>query len=337
MRILFTVCFLVSAPFSAFSFDNLPSLYEKAKASVVTLSAIDAKGRPLNTGTGFFVADGYKVVTNYHVIKGATTIVIRFLDGTTVSTSELFAASPANDLALLKCSIKGPPLQLAPEGIAVGDEIAVIGSPLGLEGSLTVGVVSSLRELPTMLAYQTTAAISPGNSGGPAIDKKGQVAGITTFSMTGGQSLNFAIHCSYVLPLLAHTVTHPIVDGWSHGEVKAPEGTAKPALTNKIIYKGTRIVPSGLAEVTLRNNSTVAVTNIEGDIVCYKIVKTTRDSVTLSKSPAAILPFKLLDTIGPTSEYSVRFVYKELIGHEFDSPEPWVISEVRIQAAKEAE
>ena len=104
---------------------DLPSLYDASKQSVVTLSAIGPDENELRTGTGFFVGDGTRIVTNYHVIQGA-------VKAHTTVTEEVFAVDPRHDLAILFNPAPGAPLKLANGNEAVGDSVAVIGSPFGL-------------------------------------------------------------------------------------------------------------------------------------------------------------------------------------------------------------
>ena len=243
----------------------------------------------------------------------------------------------SSDLALLSSPKSGVPLKLANSDLAVGEGVAVIGSPFGLEGSLTAGVVSSLREFPHILAYQTTAPVSPGNSGGPVINTNGEVIAVTTFSLSGGQSLNFAVHYSYLISLLAHTVRHPLAPNAIVSAETMPDSGSKPNLTAQIINKGSTITQGGVANINLRNNSLKAVTNIKGEIFCHKATYNRRLQVwTTGAKPTAVLRFKIFDAIGPTSDYSIAFYYKELIGHHWNGDTPWTIARIDFLSAEEA-
>jgi hypothetical protein len=111
-----------------------------------------------------------------------------------------------HDLALLKAGgIKLPPLPLGDsETVAVGDEVYVVGNPLGLEGTFSNGIVSAIREIDGQKILQITAPISPGSSGGPVFDQRGEVIGIAVATFRGGQNLNLAIPVSYLSKLLLH-------------------------------------------------------------------------------------------------------------------------------------
>ena len=151
-------------------------------------------------GTGFAfslaphntVPSGYRtaIVTNEHVVEGCTwndgpKVTVRTHDGDSVE-SKLWSWDKKNDLALIMVNVYLEPLLEADEG-EIGDPAIAIGSPLGIEGSVTVGIISKIYTD----AYQTDTAINHGNSGGPLLDKKGDVFGITTLGL-GREGLNIA-------------------------------------------------------------------------------------------------------------------------------------------------
>ncbi|MGD0651626.1 MAG: trypsin-like peptidase domain-containing protein [Verrucomicrobiia bacterium] len=156
----------------------------------------DANGKEIATGTGFLVSSDGKLITNHHVIEKAASAVAKAENGGLFPIEGVLADDPKNDLVLLK--LKGKDLPFLPLGetekIEVGTRIAVIGSPLGLEGTLSEGIVSAVRELMgDIRLLQITAAISPGSSGSPVLDAKGEVIGIASALLRGGQALNLAV------------------------------------------------------------------------------------------------------------------------------------------------
>ncbi|MER7542317.1 trypsin-like peptidase domain-containing protein [Spirillospora sp. NPDC127506] len=182
--------------------DSVAGVAQRVLPSVVMIRVQSAQGEV--GGTGFIVNGGY-VITNNHVVAGSGggQIQIVFNDKKTLPAT-VKGADPSSDVAVLKPEGRHslPPLPLGDSSkIAVGDPVIAIGSPLGLQGSVTTGIVSSLnRAVPTqgegggdasyLNAIQTDAAINPGNSGGPLVDAKGRVIGINTAIATlGGQSL----------------------------------------------------------------------------------------------------------------------------------------------------
>jgi S1-C subfamily serine protease len=150
------------------------------------------------TGSGFVIDDSGDILTNNHVIDGASkdSVTVQFADHRTYS-AKVVGTDPSTDVALLKVSAKGLALRPLPlgssKGIRVGDPTIAIGNPFGLDRTLTTGVVSALqREIrapngfPIRNVIQTDASINPGNSGGPLIDASGRVIGINSQIETGG-------------------------------------------------------------------------------------------------------------------------------------------------------
>jgi S1-C subfamily serine protease len=181
-----------------FAQESLPELVKRVKPSVVAIATYDADGEPVMTGSGFFLRPG-EVVTNLHVIRGARRCEIKTLDGKgkVFPVNGTLAVDEEGDLALL--SVDMPPERPRSSEIAEalpdeGETIFVIGNPLKLEGSVTDGIVSAVREVPNVgKIIQITAPISHGNSGSPVFNLKGQVIGIVTVKVTNGQNINLAI------------------------------------------------------------------------------------------------------------------------------------------------
>jgi hypothetical protein len=194
--------FLVSAT-PAFSQESLPDLVRRLKPEVVAISTYDSQGEALMTGSGFFVRPG-QVVTNLHVIRGAQRCEIKTLDGKgkVFPVAGTLAIDEEGDLALL--SVEMPPDRPRASELAdvlpdEGEKIVVIGNPLKLEGSVTDGIVSAVREVPNLgKIIQITAPISHGNSGSPVFNMKGQVVGVVTVKVTNGQNINLAIGAARV-------------------------------------------------------------------------------------------------------------------------------------------
>jgi S1-C subfamily serine protease len=148
------------------------------------------------TGSGFVIDKSGDIVTNAHVIQGATSLTVKFSDDQTVK-AKVVGRDASTDLALIKVDPKGldlKPLALgSSRSVQVGDPTIAIGNPFGLERTLTTGVVSALQRRITAPnnfqienVIQTDAAINPGNSGGPLIDATGRVIGINSQIQTGG-------------------------------------------------------------------------------------------------------------------------------------------------------
>lgn len=196
-QLLFVAVALVSAG-NSFSQENLPQLVKRVKPAIVAIVTYDEKGEPLITGSGFFLRPG-QVVTNLHVIRGARSAEIKTLDGKgrIYPVAGTLAIDEEGDLALLSVDLPPDPKrssELATELPEEGEQVFVIGNPLKLEGSVSDGIVSAVRELPNIgKIIQITAPISRGNSGSPVYNLKGQVLGVVTIKVTNGQNINLAI------------------------------------------------------------------------------------------------------------------------------------------------
>lgn len=146
---------------------DLRALAKKARPAVLLLAVSDETGTEVATGTGFLVSNDGKLITNHHVVKNASAGLAKAENGGLFPIEGILADDPTNDLVLLKIAAKDLPfLQLNDKAkVEVGARVAVIGSPLGLEGTLSEGIVSALRDgAGEVKLFQMTAAISPGSS-----------------------------------------------------------------------------------------------------------------------------------------------------------------------------
>ncbi|HUA65488.1 MAG TPA: trypsin-like peptidase domain-containing protein [Alphaproteobacteria bacterium] len=172
---------------------------------------------PSGLGSGFLInADGY-LITNFHVIEGETEITVEVyrqvdgqLDRESYKKVRIVAINKFQDLALLKIEDKSAPrfkyVTLGNSDVlSVGDPVFAIGSPMGLERTVTEGILSTkTREIEGELYLQTTAQINPGNSGGPLFDMAGNVIGVTNMKIMFGEGLGFAIPVELVKNFLDH-------------------------------------------------------------------------------------------------------------------------------------
>lgn len=177
---------------------------KKALASTVLLVMEDANGQPLSLGSGFFVRNG-QVATNLHVVKGASRGYAKLVNQKTKYDIEGITAIDAErDLVILKISVPGAQVISLGDSdtVEVGSPIYAVGNPRGLEGTFSQGIISSIRKVGTDKILQLTAPISPGSSGGPVLNDKGQVIGVSVATFRGGQNLNFAIPANYLKKLM---------------------------------------------------------------------------------------------------------------------------------------
>lgn len=218
---------------------SLPQLIRHIKPAVVAIITYDSRGERLTQGSGFFIAPN-RLITNRHVIEDAYSAEIKTFNGGTYRIQAIAAMDDEGDLAMLQVSIPST-IQISPLRITrikpeEGERILVIGNPLGLEGTISDGLVSSVREIAgfgTMI--QITAPISPGSSGSPVINLRGQVVGVATSQLSKGQNLNFAMPSSRIAAMRA-----------SHSKTLA-EFVSETA--SKHLAKAMRLVLQGRANI----------------------------------------------------------------------------------------
>lgn len=204
--LLFALVFAFAAQSSAQ--ESLPELIRRVKPSVVSVITYNAKNEPLISGSGFFIRPG-QVVTNLHVIEGAARAEIRTLDGKgkTYPVTGTLNVDEEGDIALLGVDLpqdRARAVEMTEEMPEEGESVFVIGNPLRLEGSVSNGIVSAVREVPNLgKIIQTTAPISHGNSGSPLFNMKGQVIGVVTIKVTNGQNINLALGSGRLMALKA--------------------------------------------------------------------------------------------------------------------------------------
>ncbi len=199
---------LVVAAKPAAAQESLPELIRRVKPSVVSVITYNAKGEALMSGSGFFIRPG-EVVTNLHVIEGAARAEIRTLDGKgkTYAVTGTLGVDEEGDVALISVDVPAErtrAVEVATDIPEEGESIFVIGNPLRLEGSVSNGIVSAVREVPNLgKIIQITAPISHGNSGSPLFNMKGQIIGVVTIKVTNGQNINLALGATRISALKA--------------------------------------------------------------------------------------------------------------------------------------
>ncbi len=177
---------------------------KNAFRATVILVMEDAEGQRLSRGSGFFVRDG-QVATNFHVVEGATSGYAKLVGKEAKFNIKGYTAiDKQQDLIILKVPIfDSEVILLGNSDLAqVGETVYAVGNPRGLEGTFSDGIISSIRLGDSVKLIQITAPISPGSSGGPVLNQKGEAIGVSVLSVRGGQNLNFAIPSNYLKSLL---------------------------------------------------------------------------------------------------------------------------------------
>ena len=210
---------------------------KKTLAATVYLEMKDKNGKTLGIGSGFFVQSNL-IATNHHVIEGAAKGTAKLVGKYTTYDIEGFTATDkVNDLALLKVTAYGiKPLSLGDsDSVRIGETVYVTGNPKGLEGTFSDGIISSRRDKDTKERLQMTAPISPGSSGGPVLNRKGEVIGVSfaQYRALDAENLNFAIPSKYLKALFSLS------------------GTAKPLGQNDVFISADTYFRRGYARAEL--------------------------------------------------------------------------------------
>lgn len=187
---------------STFAQQTAPeTLYKNVVPSVITLR-VEKKDGSSVVGSAFLITNSGIAGTAWHVVSGATHVAARFADGEQFEVSGLIDKDEKRDLALIRVKTFGrQEASVNPNEPQVGSKAYIIGAPLGLEFSITEGLVSQIQEISGTRQYQFSSPASPGNSGGPLLNDKGEVIGIVSWQVRDGQNLNFAIPSRYLLGL----------------------------------------------------------------------------------------------------------------------------------------
>lgn len=184
---------------------SIQSIVQGQGKAVVLIVTYDDSGNALKLGSGFFVKSDGVFITNFHVIEGASSAIVKLIDGRVFDDISLIDFNSEWDIAVLKAKGSGfPTVRLGnSDSVQTGQRIFVIGNPEGLQNTVSDGLISSVRKLETgEYVFQMSAPISGGSSGGPVYNMEGEVIGISTSMLETGQNLNFAIPIKYVHPLV---------------------------------------------------------------------------------------------------------------------------------------
>ena len=204
-RMILLVVLIVALSSPAGAATDLTKLVKIIQPAVATVVVYDVNNNIANLGTGFFIDKTGILITNHHVLVGKFSAEVKTADGSTYPIKTVIAENQATDLIKVRVDI--PPekihwLSVSDEPPLVAQHVVVVGSPMGLEQSVSDGIVSSVREIPGLgTFYQMSAPISPGSSGSPVVNLQGKVVGVATFQFLQGQNLNFAIAGNSILDL----------------------------------------------------------------------------------------------------------------------------------------
>jgi len=210
VTVLLAAALVLSITFTIYFSSGQKNTLERIKQSydpVVVIYTYDRHNKIIGFGSGFFINSDGVLVTNRHVILNAFRAVVIFKQKDIIPIDEVLDYDEATDLAVLRAHIKKTPfLRLGDsDKINVGEDVYTIGAPIGLESTVSKGIISQLRSVYGIKLIQTDAPISPGSSGGPLLNSDLSVIGINVAYIKGAQELNFAVPVNYVKQMLARS------------------------------------------------------------------------------------------------------------------------------------
>jgi tetratricopeptide (TPR) repeat protein len=305
---------------------SLKELVEPIQKSVVTVVNYDVNGEVSSIGSGFFISKSGELLTNFHVMDGAYNAEIKTHDGSQYPIETVLARSQLIDLIKVRVDIPDNqvmPVVLSREATAVADSIFVVGSPMGLEQTVSEGIISAVREMPTgAKILQLTAPISRGSSGGPVLNRDGEVIGVVTFQAARGQNLNFAISID-ALDMLSEEGSQLSIAEWT---IRNSE--QGPALAAALCSQGSRLSIQGEYEEALTYFKKAAETNPEdpdtwyGLGSCYVGLEQPEDAIAAYNRPILQDPDNAL-------AHFVLAMYYKTIG-QYEQVVPSLLEVVRI-------
>ncbi len=203
--IMSSLCVVViAAIFLGLNFIHSDNVVEKLSKSVVLLEVYDDENEMVTIGSGYFIYNDKTIVTNYHVVEDAYMIIAISDDNRKFKINTIIEYDEEKDIALLKCDestgVSHIPFAEMDE-LKRGQEVIAIGSPLGIQNTVSTGVISSFDNENDVMKIHTTAPISSGSSGGLLATKDGKAIGITSASYIEGQNLNIAIDIREIIKL----------------------------------------------------------------------------------------------------------------------------------------
>jgi len=233
------------------------ALFAKASPAVVRIDVMNAEYKKRGQGSGFLVSPDGMIVTNHHVLHIGGRGLVRFGDSKAFPVTAVLAQDKEKDLAVLKIHAKDMPyLELFPKGEKpkVGTRAFAIGTPSGYTNTLSEGLVSGLRDEEKRSGVQTTAAISPGSSGGPLLDARGRVLGVNTYvhwerdekRVIG--SLHFAVSSDEVHEILSKAMAAKAERAAAEGKPLDDKAAADLARAYEFIGKGEFLDAAGVVE-----------------------------------------------------------------------------------------
>jgi S1-C subfamily serine protease len=244
------------------SFDP-PEITKKVAPAVVLIKGKTGTADLL--GTGFIISSDGKIATNLHVVENLRIGGVQLASGEKFDSISVLAFDVRKDIAIIK--IPGFDLPSVPLGnsnnVQVGEPVLVVGSPLGPQGSVTTGVISSVRDDPAgggFKVLQTDASANPGNSGGPLVNRKSEVIGIVTLKNVGGENLTLAIPVNYLRGLMESPLSAMTLD-----ELRSKVSNAEDIFTSDIAPTRWKSQTDGTLRIVRRDGNKISTETVLSD------------------------------------------------------------------------
>jgi S1-C subfamily serine protease len=244
------------------SFDSA-EITKKIAPTVVLIRGKTDDGDLL--GSGFIISSDGKIATNLHVVEKLRNGGVQLASGEKFDSFSILSFDARKDIAIIK--IPGFDLPTVPLGNSnnaqVGEPVLAVGSPLGLQGSVTTGVLSSIRDDPAgggFKVLQTDASVNPGNSGGPLVNRQSEVIGIITFKIGGSENLNFAIPINYLRGLMDSATTSMNLD-----ELRSKITNTSDVFKSDDFPKQWKSLTSGTTKLIRRDGDRIYVETVMND------------------------------------------------------------------------
>jgi len=308
---------------------SLKDLVGPIQKSVVTVINYGVDGDISSIGSGFFISESGILVTNFHVLDGAYSAAIKTADGSQYPVTSVLARNQLVDLIKVRVDIAGnrvTPVVLSRVQPAVADRVFAVGSPMGLEQTVSEGIISAVREMPAGgKVFQLTAPISRGSSGGPVLNLDGKVVGVVTFQVARGQNLNFAVSVDS-LEMLSEEASQPSIAEWT-----IRNSGQGPALAAELCSKGSRLTIQGEYEEALTYFKKAAETSPDDPYAWYGLGGC---YVGLDQPDEAIAAYKRPIERDPDNEMAhfILAMYYKSIGRQ-EQVIPTLLEVIRIDPA----
>lgn len=257
--------------------ETLEELAAQATQSVVLIDVRTSSTS--RQGSGFLVDENGRILTNQHVIRDVQSIRVKLSSGDVYDSVRILAVDERRDLAILQIAgFKLPALELGDsDAVRIGTPVVLIGSPMGLENTVTTGIVSGRRQEPEgYQLLQMSAPASRGSSGGPLMTMDGVVVGIASSQMNAGQNLNFALPINYARGLLSNLTGEPVavVTPTSSGSERETSVPMAEAVDDASVNQGLDFELSGFSGYAIESQAQIGDDRIRRTRITYRVIET---------------------------------------------------------------